>query len=64
MQAQTTTTNQRQDVEIDWLQHVQDLVLKEDLDKDHRLYHGQRIARQTHRHQPTNLLSSLFFQCS
>lgn len=34
MQAQTTTTNQRRDVEIDWLQHVQDLVLKEDLDKD------------------------------
>ena len=34
MQAQTTTTNQQRDVEIDWLQHVQDLVLKEDLDKD------------------------------
>ena len=34
MQAQTTTTNQRRDVEIDWLQHVQDLVFKEDLDKD------------------------------
>ena len=34
MQTQTTTTNQWRDVEIDWLQHVQDLVLKEDLDKD------------------------------
>ena len=53
MQVQTTTTNQRQDAEINLLQHVQHLVLKEDLDKDDAM---SWAAYQKHRRQPTNLL--------